>query len=75
MPISGINLNKILAKINKSLEPKGAAEAEQVAELIIKLDEAKAKIEKLETDVALKKDKIKISEDLIKTKEDKKNVE
>ncbi len=83
MPISGINLNKILSKINKSLEAKGLSDISKVAELLVKLDKAKTrvdnleadlntKLEKVETDINTNENNILINKDKIETKEDKK---
>ena len=76
MGISTVNLNKILAKINKSLEAKG--DVGKVAELIVKLDEAQVKADIIEADLKLAHVEInKLRTDLgatnaiLKNKEDK----
>ena len=77
MGISTVNLNKILAKINKSLESKGD-DVGKVAELIVKLDEAQVKADTIEADLKLAHVEInKLKTDLgatnaiLKNKEDK----
>ena len=75
--MSTVNLNKILAKINKSLESKGD-DVGKVAELIVKLDEAQVKADTIEADLKLAHVEInKLRTDLgatnaiLKNKEDK----
>ena len=77
MGMSTVNLNKILAKINKSLESKGD-DVGKVAELIVKLDEAQVKADTIEADLKLAHVEInKLKTDLgatnaiLKNKEDK----